>query len=211
MLYQSKSNSIHDDDDDRMLWCITYQILRQSRPSLRRWTASSSSWSSRRRPLLLPPAAAPLKTTEGRTDRGQHSAATSDNTTCRETLRCNDATDQRRSSASASQPTAPERDARSVQHHRESHHIRCVVAIGRESRQSNNSAIRLAHVPGRANHEWQPSWQQQCHENWKKFINFHKSCTCPRCYLDYDIKKIILCKIQWFKLNIKITKTCILI
>lgn len=69
-----------------VLWCITYQILRQSRPSLRRWTASSSSWPSPRRRRLLPPAAAPLRTTVAPRDRGQHSAATSDSRACRQTF-----------------------------------------------------------------------------------------------------------------------------
>lgn len=70
-----------------LLWRITYQILRQSRPFLRRWTASSSGWSSppRRRRRPLPPAAARLAAIEAPRDKGQHSAATADNTACRQT------------------------------------------------------------------------------------------------------------------------------
>lgn len=72
-----------------LLWRITYQILRQSRPFLRRWTASSSGWSSppRRQRRLLPLAAARLAATEAPGDKGQHSAATADHTACRKTSR----------------------------------------------------------------------------------------------------------------------------
>lgn len=91
-----------------------YRILRQLRPSLRKWTASSSGWPSPRPRRRLPPAAAPLETTAAPRDRGQHSAAASNNRACGKTLRNNDATLQGGSSASASLRTAPERDARCV-------------------------------------------------------------------------------------------------
>lgn len=134
------------------LWCITYQILRQSRPSLRRWTASSLSWTSPRR-RLLPPAAAPLKTRVGRPDRGQHSAATSDYTTCRKTLGPNDATDQRGFSTSASQRTAPERDTAVSDATNGAVGLVVWLLIRREGFQSKCNAIQLAVVPGRANHQ----------------------------------------------------------
>lgn len=137
-----------------MLCCITYRILRQSRPSRRRWTASSSSWPSPRR-RLLPPAAAPLQTTESR-DRGQHSAAASDNTTCRETLRSDDATLQGGSSASASQRTAPERDARCVDHRAQSQHSCCGVPIGCEVSQSKHLRDPIGCIAPRGEtNEWQ--------------------------------------------------------
>lgn len=88
-----------------------YRILRQSRPSLRRWTASSSERPCPQRRRLLPPAAAPLETTAKPRHRGQHSAPTSDYTACGQTLRCDDATLQGRCSASASLRSAPERYA----------------------------------------------------------------------------------------------------
>lgn len=65
-----------------------HRILRQSRPSLRRWRASSSGWASlqrRRRPLPRP-AAARLKATQAPTHRGQRRAAAAGHTTFRETL-----------------------------------------------------------------------------------------------------------------------------
>lgn len=91
-----------------------YRILRQSRPSLRRWRASSSGWPCpRRRRRRLPPAAAPLETTAAPQGRGQHRAAASNNRACGPTLGDDDATLLRGSSASASLRTAPERDAES--------------------------------------------------------------------------------------------------
>lgn len=83
------ASATHGTSAVRLLWRITYQILRQSRPSLRRWTASSSGWPSppQRRRRLLPPAAPRLAATQATRDKGQHSAATADNTACRQTSR----------------------------------------------------------------------------------------------------------------------------
>lgn len=131
-----------------------YRILRQSRPSLRRWTASSSGWPSPRpRRRRLPPAAARLETTAGPRGRGQHSAAAPNNGACGPTLRTDDATPRGGSSASASLRTAPERDARPWRHTAaESGGTEGSGAIGWESGQSRFGALWLVGVLSGAGH-----------------------------------------------------------
>lgn len=149
--------SIHDGQGPHVVvHHVAYRILRQSRPSLRRWTASSSSWPSRRRRRRLPPAAAPLKTTAAPRDRGQHSAATSDKRACRPTLRPNnDATAQGGSSASASLRTAPERDARCVEQRGQPPQLlRGFYWLGAQSITVLSDSSGWC-APRRANHEWQ--------------------------------------------------------
>lgn len=159
-----------------LLWRITYQILRQSRPFLRRWTASSSGWSSppRRRRRQLPPAAVRLAATEVPRDKGQHSAATADNTACRQTS-------ESRMMLHFKQPpqhqhprvTAPERDARCVGTLQRQGALRLSSAIGwvmSRSKLLSDSIGWYCYV----GEPWVTTdRQQQFHEKLNAFNNVH--------------------------------------
>lgn len=150
-----------------MLWCITYRILRQSRPSRRRWTASSSSWPFPRLLRLLPPAAAPLETAAGRPDRGQYSAAISGNKTCRITFRSSDATDQRLSSASATTSVMRRKEAPALPH-TASYLLRGFYWRWLQSIKYFRDSI--GPCAGDGNHCITVRWQQQCHDNLMKLL-----------------------------------------